>query len=136
VKERPIEYLSVPCVAAFVGITTNWMGVKMLFYPIDYRGIDARRWNNTPYGIFGWQGVVPCKTEIMAQRLVNIVTTKLLSLEEGKPNGGVLESRVTGGVGNCRVVTVNVSRKLVIYNTSHQIQIHSYVHTYLYINIL
>ncbi|KAL3934626.1 MAG: hypothetical protein SGBAC_009698 [Bacillariaceae sp.] len=58
------------------------MGVKMLFYPIEYFGMDIVRWPNTPYGIFGWQGVVPTKTEPMAQRLVDIVTEKLLSLEE------------------------------------------------------
>ena len=82
VRQRPIEYLSIPCVAAFVGITTNWMGVKMLFYPIEYFGLDYRRWPDTPYGLWGWQGVVPCKTQIMAQRLVKIVTQRLLSLEE------------------------------------------------------
>jgi len=82
IKKRPIEYASIPCVAAFVGITTNWMGVKMLFYPIEYFGIESKRWPNTPYGLFGWQGVVPTKTETMAQRLVDIVTEKLLSLEE------------------------------------------------------
>jgi uncharacterized membrane protein YheB (UPF0754 family) len=82
VASRPIEFASIPCVAAFVGITTNWMGVKMLFYPIDYIGLDWVRWPNTPYGLFGWQGVVPTKTEIMALRLVKIVTEKLLSLQE------------------------------------------------------
>eukprot|EP00934_Nitzschia_sp_Nitz4_P002733 Nitzschia sp. Nitz4//scaffold99_size76975//64349//65617//NITZ4_005585-RA/size76975-processed-gene-0.56-mRNA-1//1//CDS//3329560877//2723//frame0 len=74
--------MSIPFVAAFVGITTNWMGVKMLFYPIEYLGIDWKRWPNTPYGLFGWQGVVPTKTETMARRLVTIVTSRLLSLEE------------------------------------------------------
>lgn len=58
------------------------MGVKMLFYPINYVGLDWHRWPDTPYGILGWQGVVPTKTEIMAKRLVKIVTTQLLSLEE------------------------------------------------------
>ena len=83
IMETPIEYFSIPCVAAFVGIMTNWMGVKMLFYPINYWGINIwERWPNTPYGFFGWQGVVPTKTEPMAQRLVNIVTERLLSLQE------------------------------------------------------
>ena len=83
IKSRPIEYASIPCVAAFVGIITNWMGVKMIFYPIEYMGIELKeRTPNTPYGIFGWQGVVPTKTKIMAKRLVNIVTSRLLSLEE------------------------------------------------------
>lgn len=82
VRARPVEYASIPCVAAFVGITTNWMGVKMLFYPIEYMGLDWQRWPNTPYGLFGWQGVVPTKTEPMAGRLVVIVTKRLLSLQE------------------------------------------------------
>jgi len=54
----------------------------MLFYPIEYFGIDYRRWPDTPYGLFGWQGVVPTKTEQMAGRLVHIVTERLLSLSE------------------------------------------------------
>ena len=82
IRARPVEYASIPCVAAFVGITTNWMGVKMLFYPIEYLGLDWKRWPDTPYGLFGWQGVVPTKTEHMAKRLVVIVTEKLLSLQE------------------------------------------------------
>jgi hypothetical protein len=29
ISNRPIEFLSIPCVAAFVGISTNWIGVKV-----------------------------------------------------------------------------------------------------------
>jgi uncharacterized membrane protein YheB (UPF0754 family) len=82
IRARPIEYATIPCTAAFVGITTNWMGVKMLFYPIEYFGIEFHRWEDTPYGIFGWQGVVPTKTTQMATRLVKVVTERLLSLDE------------------------------------------------------
>ena len=82
ISNRPFEFLSVPCVAAFVGILTNWMGVKMLFYPVDYMGLELKRWEKTPYGLFGWQGVVPTKTDMMAKRLVNVITEKLLSLDE------------------------------------------------------
>ena len=74
ISSRPVEFLSVPCVAAFVGILTNWIGVKMLFYPIDYHGLNLKRWEMTPYGLFGWQGVVPTKTDLMAKRLVSIVS--------------------------------------------------------------
>lgn len=61
---------------------TNWIAVKMLFYPIEYMGTEWYREPFVPYGIFGWQGVVPCKTEKMASRLVDIVTNRLLSIEE------------------------------------------------------
>jgi hypothetical protein len=63
-KERPIEYATVPCVAAFVGIMTNWMGVKMLFYPIEYVGTNWYREEMSPYGYFGWQGPYICGTFI------------------------------------------------------------------------
>lgn len=58
-KSRPIEYATIPCVAAFVGIMTNWMGVKMLFYPIEYVGTACTwyREEMSPYGYFGWQGI-------------------------------------------------------------------------------
>lgn len=83
IKERPIEFATIPCVAAFVGITTNWMGVKMLFYPIEYLSlVDFRRAPDTPYGFLGWQGVVPTKSLMMGNRLTTIVTERLLSLDE------------------------------------------------------
>jgi len=67
----------------------------MLFYPIEYFGLDWKRWPDTPYGLFGWQGVVPTKTEIMALRLVKIVTSQLLSLEEAF---GRLDPTTLGGL--------------------------------------
>lgn len=86
VSERPIEYATIPIVAAMVGISTNYMGVQMLFYPIDYIGTSYHRTPDCPYGIFGWQGVVPARTVKMANRLVDIVTRDLLSLKEAFSN--------------------------------------------------
>lgn len=100
ISSRPVEYVSIPCVAAFVAISTNWIGVKMLFYPIEYFGLNWRRWPDTPYGILGWQGVVPTKTEFMALRLVKIVTTQLLSLQEvfGRLDPQVLSHHLEGPI--------------------------------------
>jgi uncharacterized membrane protein YheB (UPF0754 family) len=95
VKSKPIEYATIPCVAAFVGISTNYMGVQMLFYPIEYIGSSIRRFENAPYGIFGWQGVVPARTKKMAMRLVDIVTRDLLSLSEAF---GKLDARIFAGL--------------------------------------
>ncbi|KAL7470499.1 hypothetical protein ACHAXS_010747 [Conticribra weissflogii] len=81
-RKYPLEYATIPAVAAFVGLSTNWMGVKMLFYPIEYKGTSWWRAPGVPYGVFGWEGVVPCKTEKMADRLVHIVTERLLTVEE------------------------------------------------------
>lgn len=82
ITKRPLEYATIPAVAALVGLSTNWMGVKMLFYPIEYIGTDWYRARDSPFGVVGWQGVVPTKTEQMAGRLVEIVTKRLLSLPE------------------------------------------------------
>eukprot|EP00808_Paulinella_micropora_P020819 g28620.t1 len=79
---RPLAYLTIPVVAALVGLVTNWMGVQMLFYPIEYVGVDWYRDQDSPYGLFGWQGVVPARTRVMAIRLVHVVTSKLLRLTE------------------------------------------------------
>lgn len=81
-KAKPHAYITIPMVAAMVGFVTNWVGVKMLFYPIEYLGVEWYRAEDSPYGFFGWQGVVPTKTEKMATRLTKIVTEKLLSLKE------------------------------------------------------
>eukprot|EP00531_Pseudo-nitzschia_arenysensis_P010634 CAMPEP_0116148484 /NCGR_PEP_ID=MMETSP0329-20121206/18398_1 /TAXON_ID=697910 /ORGANISM="Pseudo-nitzschia arenysensis, Strain B593" /LENGTH=415 /DNA_ID=CAMNT_0003644653 /DNA_START=583 /DNA_END=1831 /DNA_ORIENTATION=+ len=76
----------------------------MLFYPVDYMGLELKRWEKTPYGLFGWQGVVPTKTDLMAKRLVAIITEKLLSLEEAfdrlDPNelGRLLLPGIIGGL--------------------------------------
>jgi len=67
----------------------------MLFYPIEYLGSSLKRFDNAPYGIFGWQGVVPARTEKMALRLVDIVTRDLLSLKEAF---GHLDPRVFAGL--------------------------------------
>lgn len=36
----PLQYATIPAVAAFLGLYTNWVGVKMLFYPIEYTGTE------------------------------------------------------------------------------------------------
>jgi len=80
---RPLEYATIPAVAAFLGLATNWVGVKMMFYPIEYVGSEwYRPAPDSPGGLFGWQGVVPAKTERMASRLVDIITMRLLSLPQ------------------------------------------------------
>lgn len=65
-----------------MGLLTNWMGVRMLFYPIDYIGLELYREEDCPYGVLGWQGVVPARTKKMATRLTEVVTCKLFSLTE------------------------------------------------------
>jgi uncharacterized membrane protein YheB (UPF0754 family) len=81
-RTQPLAYMTIPVVAAGVGFVTNWAGVKMLFYPLEYVGVELYRAPNSPWGVAGWQGVVPTKAEKMGRRLVDIITTKLLRLPE------------------------------------------------------
>lgn len=74
--------MSLPVVAALVAWATNWIAVQMLFYPIESVGPEYYRAKFSPYGLLCWQGVVPTKAEMMAARLTDIVTKRLLRLPE------------------------------------------------------
>jgi len=63
----------IPVISAFVGWLTNFLAVKMMFYPIKFVGIKP---------IFGWQGLIPAKRKKMAEIEVELVLDKLLSVEE------------------------------------------------------
>lgn len=68
-----LVYLSMPVTSAFVGWLTNWLAIQMTFYPIKFWGIP-------PY--FGWQGIIPRKAHKMASKSVELMTTKLIKVEE------------------------------------------------------
>lgn len=67
------KYASIPFIAGAVGWITNWMAVKMTFYPLEFIGIRP---------IFGWQGIIPSKVEKMAGIVVDKALSKLGSLDE------------------------------------------------------
>lgn len=79
---NPFLYGSIPVTAAFVGYITNYVGVNMLFYPIEWTGLDIKRWPNQPFGLIGWQGVVPSKRILMASSMVDVTLSELLSIKE------------------------------------------------------
>ena len=67
-----IFLLSIPVIAALVGWLTNKLAVYMTFYPLEYVGKRP----------FGWQGIIPSKAHKMATKAVDLVTSKLISVEE------------------------------------------------------
>jgi len=81
-KIRPWTYLSIPISAGVIGYITNYLGVMMLFYPIEWKGIPIYRWDQQPFGLFGWQGIVPARRVVMATRIVDVTITKLLKISE------------------------------------------------------
>jgi uncharacterized membrane protein YheB (UPF0754 family) len=68
-----LVYVSMPVTSAFVGWLTNWIAIKMTFYPLKFWGIP-------PY--LGWQGIIPRKAHKMASKSVDLMTAKLIKVEE------------------------------------------------------
>lgn len=68
-----LMYLSIPVVSAVVGWGTNVLALKMTFYPVEFIGIRP---------IFGWQGIIPSKALKMANMTVDMLTTRLVGVEE------------------------------------------------------
>lgn len=67
------KFASIPLVAALVGWSTNWVAIKMLFYPIEPVG-------KPPF--FGWQGILPSKAAKMGVITTETTLSKLGSLQE------------------------------------------------------
>lgn len=55
------SYLLIPFIAALAGWATNWLAIKMTFYPLRYVGKYP----------FGWQGVVPSRARKFAAGMVD-----------------------------------------------------------------
>ncbi|MCS6984231.1 MAG: DUF445 family protein [Leptospiraceae bacterium] len=71
--QKLLEYLSIPFVSGFIGWLTNWVAIKMTFYPLKFWGIP-------PY--LGWQGIIPRKAYKMAGRATDMITQRLIKVEE------------------------------------------------------
>ena len=92
-----IGLLTVPLFTGAIGYVTNWSGVWMLFYPVQFRGIRIpglaplsrflpRRVRQVPIGLtrggFGWQGIVPSRAAKMGSISVDKGIAKLGSPKE------------------------------------------------------
>ena len=55
------SYLLIPFIAAAAGWGTNWLAIKMTFYPLQYVGKFP----------FGWRGVVPSRIRKFATGMVD-----------------------------------------------------------------
>jgi uncharacterized membrane protein YheB (UPF0754 family) len=66
-------YISIPIAAALVGWFTKIVAVRMIFYPIEFKGIRP---------FLGWQGQIPKHAAKMAAIAVDSVTSKVLKPQE------------------------------------------------------
>lgn len=76
------QYFIIPWTAGFVGWGTNVIALLMTFYPIEFVGIEIFRLKDEPWALFGWQGIIPTKTEKMASTCFELMTTRLFSINE------------------------------------------------------
>ncbi|MGK0291124.1 MAG: uncharacterized membrane protein YheB (UPF0754 family) [bacterium] len=67
-------YIAIPISSALVGWGTNVLALKMMFYPLEFFG-----WKKI---YLGWQGIIPSKAEKMAVTAVDLMTSKLINVEE------------------------------------------------------
>tara|TARA_R110002110_G_scaffold14698_1_gene67585 strand:- start:7525 stop:8754 length:1230 start_codon:yes stop_codon:yes gene_type:complete len=65
-------YLTIPLASGVVGYATNWLAVKMMMSPMEFKGI----------GRIGWQGVIPANANKMARITVDHSVKRILTQEE------------------------------------------------------
>jgi uncharacterized membrane protein YheB (UPF0754 family) len=76
------NYFLVPWIAGFIGYLTNVLALEMTFRPIQFWGIPLFRLKDQPWGIIGWQGIIPTKAEKMANITFDLMTTRLFDIKE------------------------------------------------------
>lgn len=78
------KLISVPLVSLLFTWFHVWLALQMMFYPIDFYGIPGRpivpQWLDLP--INGWQGIVPRKAAVMAQRCCDKMIGNICTIEE------------------------------------------------------
>lgn len=68
-----LAYAAIPPITAGVAWLTNWVGIKMLFYPVNFVG----------YGkVFGWQGIIPRLRVRLTRTLVGYSVSRICTPEE------------------------------------------------------
>ncbi|RMF19050.1 MAG: hypothetical protein D6758_02885, partial [Gammaproteobacteria bacterium] len=67
------KYLSIPLIAALIGWITNWLAIKLTFYPLEFIGIPP---------FLGWQGIIPSKARKMAELSVDATISKIGTIQE------------------------------------------------------
>jgi hypothetical protein len=71
-----------PWIAGLVGYVTNVIALEMTFGPLEFFGIPLFRLKDQPWGIIGWQGIIPTKAEKMATICFDLMTKRLFNIQE------------------------------------------------------
>lgn len=69
--ENPVLF-TIPVISAIIGWGTNKVAIDLTFYPLEYKGIKP--W-------LGWQGIIPARSHVMGDRVVQLTVSKLLDIQ-------------------------------------------------------
>lgn len=75
-------YVLMPFMSGVVGWGTNVLALQMTFLPIAYKGVNWWRIEGEPWGLFGWQGIIPTKAAKMAAITAKLMTERLFDIKE------------------------------------------------------
>lgn len=75
------KYFLIPWIDGAVGYFTNVLALEMTFAPLEFVGIPLLRFPDQPFGLFGWQGIIPSKAKKMATISFDLITTRLLDIQ-------------------------------------------------------
>ncbi|MFB6142237.1 MAG: DUF445 domain-containing protein [Halorientalis sp.] len=86
----------IPPITGIIGYITNWVGIRLLFYPVEFRGFDVPRMEQVTQllpekiqqipgmreGRLGWQGIIPSRAGKMGSVAVDDGIAKLATQRE------------------------------------------------------
>ena len=80
-EDWTVAVLLIPIIGGVIGYATNWVGIKMMFYPVKFVG-----WR-IPYTLagvplIGWQGMVPNRVAKLASIMVDSALDQIGTMGE------------------------------------------------------
>jgi uncharacterized membrane protein YheB (UPF0754 family) len=91
-----LSLLLIPPITGIIGYITNWVGIRLLFHPVDFRGVSVpgmqqlasllpakiQQIPGVLQGRLGWQGIVPSRAAKMGSLAVDNGIAKVASQRE------------------------------------------------------
>lgn len=75
-------YVLIPVLSGLVGYGTNVLAVIMTFQPLEFWPLKVYQQAGQPWGLFGWQGIIPAKAVEMTEILCEVFMDKVIDMDE------------------------------------------------------
>lgn len=75
-------YVLIPFLSGLVGYGTNVLAVIMTFQPLEFWPLKVYQQPGQPWGLFGWQGIIPAKAVEMTEVLCEVFMNKVIKVDE------------------------------------------------------